>query len=146
MAAAGLALAVTGIHPAPSQPDVPAGADLPMVLLAGAAYFSVSFLLVEAAIALHSRAPLLRTLRAALPFQALVSLVLIAAAPLVAVVMNAQSAWLVLLFAFPLAAIYMNAPLSVQREHQAPHDDLTALPNPKLLIPQTSEALGDAAR
>jgi hypothetical protein len=123
MAAAGLALAATGIHPAPHRPF--AGADLPKVLLAGAAYFTVSFLLVQAAIALHSRAPLLRTLRAALPFQALVSLVLIAAAPLVAVVMNADSAWLVLLFAFPLAAIYMNAALSVQREHQAHHDELT---------------------
>jgi diguanylate cyclase (GGDEF)-like protein len=146
MAAAGLALALTGTHPAPNQPDVPAGADLPTVLLAGAAYFLVSFLLVEAAIALHARAPLLRTLRAALPFQALVSLVLIAAAPLVAVVMNADSAWLVLLFAFPLAAIYMNAALSVQREHQAHHDELTGLPNRKLLVRQTNEALGDAAR
>jgi diguanylate cyclase (GGDEF)-like protein len=146
MAAAGLALALTGIHPAPQHPAVPQGADLPMVLLAGAAYFSVSFLLVEAAIALHSRAPLWRTLRSALPFQALVSLVLIAAAPLVAVVMHADSAWLVLLFAFPLAAIYMNAALSVQREHQAHHDELTGLSNRKLLIRQTNEALGDAAR
>ncbi len=146
MAAAGLALTLTGIHPAPAQPLMLAGADLPKVLLAGAVYFSVSFLLVEAAIALHSRAPLLRTLRAALPFQALVSLVLIAAAPLVAVVMAADSAWLVLLFAFPLAAIYMNAALSVQREHQAHHDELTGLSNRKLLIRQTSEALADAAR
>jgi diguanylate cyclase (GGDEF)-like protein len=146
MAAAGLALALTGIHPAPDAPYAPAGRALPMVLLAGAAYFAVSFLLVEAAIALHSRAPLLRTIRAALPLQALVSLVLIAAAPLVAVVMHANSAWLVLLFAFPLAAIFMNAALSVQREHQAHHDELTGLSNRKLLIRQTNEALGDAAR
>ena len=69
---------------------------------------------------------------------------LIAAAPLVAVVMAADSAWLVLLFAFPLAAIYMNAAMSVQREHQAHHDELTGLSNRKLLIRQTSEALAEA--
>jgi len=146
MAAAGLALAITGLHPAPARPLVPSGADLPSVLLAGAACFAVSFLLVGVAIARHSRAPLLRTLRVALPFQALVNLVLIAAAPLVAVVMGADSAWLVLLFAFPLAAIYMNAAMSVQREHQAHHDELTGLSNRKLLIRQTGEALADASR
>jgi len=146
MGAAGLALAVSGIHPAPEHPVRIEGADLPAVLLAGVAYFAVSFVLIQGAIALHSRAPLLRTLRAALPFQVLVSLVLIAAAPLVAVVMDADSAWLVLLFAFPLAAIYMNAALSVQREHQAHHDELTGLSNRKLLIRQTNEALADAAR
>ena len=146
LAAAGLALAVTGIHPVPAQPYVPSGAELPLVLLAGLAYFLANFLLVGVAIALHSRVSLARTFRSALPFQALVNLVLIAAAPLVAVVMAANSAWLVLLFAFPLAAIYMNAALSVQREHQAHHDELTGLSNRKLLIRQTSEALTDAAR
>jgi diguanylate cyclase (GGDEF)-like protein len=146
MAAAGLALALTGLHPAPNHPLVPSGADLPMVLFAGAAYFAVNFVLVGVAIGLHSRVPLLRSLRLSLPFQALVNLVLIAAAPLVAVVMAADSAWLVLLFAFPLAAIYMNAALSVQREHQAHHDELTGLSNRKLLIRQTGDALADAAR
>jgi diguanylate cyclase (GGDEF)-like protein len=146
MAAAGLALAVTGLHPDPARPLVHIGDDLPIVLFAGAACFAVNFVLVGVAIAQHSRTPLLRSLRMALPFQALVNLVLIAAAPLVAVVMAADSAWLVLLFAFPLAAIYMNAAMSVQREHQAHHDELTGLSNRKLLIRQTSEALADAAR
>jgi diguanylate cyclase (GGDEF)-like protein len=146
MAAAGLALAITGVHPDPSRPLVPSGRDLPMVLFAGAACFAVNFLLVGVAIAQHSRTPLLRSLRVALPFQALVNLVLIAAAPLVAVVMAADSAWLVLLFAFPLAALYMNAAMSVQREHQAHHDELTGLSNRKLLIRQTSEALGACTR
>src|ERR1700683_3460551 len=78
MAAAGLVLALTGIHPAPDHPLVPSGADLPKVLLAGAAYFVVNFLLLGVAIALHSRVALLRSLRVTLPFQALVNLVLIA--------------------------------------------------------------------
>jgi diguanylate cyclase (GGDEF)-like protein len=146
MAAAGLALAVTGLHSTPAHPLDPSGADLPMVLFAGVAYFAVNFVLLGVAIALHSRVPLVRSLRVALPFQAVVNLVLIAAAPLVAVVMAADSAWLVLLFAFPLAAIYMNAAMSVQREHQAHHDELTGLSNRKLLIRQTSDALADAGR
>ena len=146
MAAAGLALAVIGFRSATTRPPVISGADLPSVLFAGAAFFAVNFLLAGTAGALHSRAPLPRSLRAELPSQALVYLVLIAAAPLVAVVMAADSAWLVLLFAFPLAAIYMNAARSVQREHQAFHDELTGLSNRKLLIRQTGEALDAAAR
>ena len=147
MAAAGLVLAVAGRSPGAGPAlTCPHGAELSLVLLAGLAYFVVNFLLVGVAIALHSRASLLRTLRSALPFQALVNLVLIAAAPLVAVVMATNSALLVLLFAFPLAAIYINAAMSVQREHQAHHDELTGLSNRKLLIRQTSEALTEAAR
>ena len=42
-----------------------------------------------------------------------------------------RSALLVLLFAFPLAAIYVNAAISVQREHQAHHDELTGLREPQ---------------
>ncbi|HEY1622084.1 MAG TPA: EAL domain-containing protein, partial [Streptosporangiaceae bacterium] len=52
----------------------------------------------------------------------------------------------VLLFAFPLAAIYVNAAVSVQREHQAHHDELTGLSNRKLLIRRTNDALAQAAR
>ena len=80
-----------------------------MVLPAALAYFAVKFLLVTSAVALHERTPLVKTLRAALPYQAFVNLVLLATAPLVAVVMSVHSALLVLLFAFPLAAIYVNA-------------------------------------
>ena len=117
-----------------------------MVVPAGLAYFVVNFLLVTTAIALHERTPLIKTLRAALPYQAFVNLVLLATAPLVAVVMSVHSALLVLLFAFPLAAIYVNAAMSVQREHQAHHDELTGLSNRKLLIRRTNDALAQAAR
>ncbi len=146
LCAAGLVLLVFGLHPSPAHPWDPNGHDLFVVLPAAAAYFAVNFLLVGTAIALHSRASLIKTLRTALPYQAFVSLVLLATGPLVAVVMGAGSALLVLLFAFPLAAIYVNAAMSVQREHQAHHDELTGLSNRKLLIRRTNDALAQAAR
>src|SRR6204780_5092902 len=146
MCAAGLVLLVFGLHPSPAHPWDPNGHDLFVVVPAAAAYFGVNFLLVGTAIGLHSRASLVKTLRNALPYQAFVNLVLLATAPLVAVVMNTHSALLVLLFAFPLAAIYVNAAMSVQREHQAHHDELTGLSNRKLLIRRTNDALAQAAR
>ena len=55
MAAAGLALAVAGFRPATTRPSVISGADLPSVLFAGAAFFTVNFLLAGTAGALHSQ-------------------------------------------------------------------------------------------
>jgi diguanylate cyclase (GGDEF)-like protein len=148
MGAAGLTLAAAGVFPSPAH-WIPRGSHLQLqlllVLAAAAAYFAVNFLLVGVAIALHSRAPTWRTLQANLPYQAFIHLVLLASAPLVVVVMAANSALLVLLFAFPLAAIYINAAMSAQREHQAHHDELTGLCNRKLLTRRTDEALAKAA-
>jgi diguanylate cyclase (GGDEF)-like protein len=144
LAAAGLVLAATGIRPAPGHPWIPAGAQLPELALAALAYFAVNYLLVGVAIALHSRAQIAATLRAAFPYQVFVNIVLLSAGPLVAVVMAARSPALVLLFAFPLAAFYANAVILVQREHQAHHDELTGLSNRQLLVRKTSQALASA--
>jgi diguanylate cyclase (GGDEF)-like protein len=145
MAAAGLVLAVTGIHPRPLVPWLPDGGQLLAVALAAGAYFLVNFGLVGVAVALHARSPLLATFRKELPYQAFVSLVLLSAAPLVVVVMG-RSVLLVLLFLLPLTAIYVNAAVSLQREHQAYHDDLTGLPNRTFLLRRTAQALWEAAR
>ncbi|MBO0775073.1 MAG: EAL domain-containing protein [Actinobacteria bacterium] len=145
LGAAWLILDLTGIHGRPLAPWVPDNGQLPALALAAAAYFATNFVLVCSAVALHERAPMLATCRQALPYQAFVNLVLLAAAPLVAVVMD-RSALLVLLFLLPLTAIYANAAMSVQREHQALHDELTGLPNRTLLLRRTGEALAEAAR
>ena len=97
LGAAGLVLSAAGIHPQPLAPWLPQGEQLLAVALAAIAYFAVNAVLVDVAVALHSRAPVAATLRAALPSQAFVNLVLLSAAPLVAVVMG-RSALLVLLF------------------------------------------------
>jgi diguanylate cyclase (GGDEF)-like protein len=145
LAAAGLALAAAGLHPSPSHPWLPSGAGLPGVALAAIAFFIVNFLLVGRAIALHARAPYGRTFRARLPYQAFVNFVLLSAAPLVVVVVSRSPLLLVLLL-LPLTAIYVNAEISLQREHQAHHDELTGLSNRKLLVRRTGEALAEASR
>jgi diguanylate cyclase (GGDEF)-like protein len=145
LAAAGLALAAIGVRPSPAHPWMPTGDTLWVVLPAALAYFVVSFALVEVAIAMHARTPIGRTLLSDLPHRGFAGLVLLASAPLVTVVMADHSGLLVLLFAFPLAAVYINAAMSVRREHQAHHDELTGLCNRKLLIRRTGEALEAAA-
>jgi diguanylate cyclase (GGDEF)-like protein len=145
LGAGGLVLALAGIHPRPLAPWMPGGGQLLVIGLAAVAYFAVNFLLVGVAVALHERAPALTTLRKHLPYQAFVSLVLLSAAPLVVVVMG-RSVLLVLLFLLPLIAIYVNATISLQREHQAHHDDLTGLPNRTFLLRRTNEALAEVSR
>lgn len=122
---------------------LPGGAELLVVAVAGAAYFATNLMLVECAVAMHERAPLHRMLGKDFGQRLFVNLVLLSLAPLVVVTMT-QSVWLVPLFAFPLAALYTSASLSVKREHQVNHDELTGLANRKLLFLRTQEALSDA--
>ena len=141
MAAAGLTLGALGVWPSPAHPWLPTGGTLWVVPPAALAYFAVNFSLLEVATALHARVPIARTLLADLPYQGFAGLVLLATAPLVTVVMADHSGLIVALFAFPLAAVYVNAAMSVRREDQAHHDELTGLCNRKLLIRRTGEAL-----
>ena len=145
LGAAGLVLSAAGTHPQPLAPWLPEGGQLLAVAFAAIAYCAVNVVLVDVAVALHARTPVAATLRAALPSQALVNLVLLSAAPLVAVVMG-RSALLVLLFLLPMSAIHASAAMSVRREHQAHHDELTGLPNRALLLRRTDDALLEVAR
>ena len=122
---------------------IPEGPQLLVVAAAGGAYFVVNLLLVECATAMYERVPLRRILLKNLGHRVFVGSVLLSLAPLVVVAM-AHSVWLVPLFFFPLAALYTSATLSLKREHQANHDELTALANRKLLVLRTEEALEEA--
>ncbi|MGW4641432.1 putative bifunctional diguanylate cyclase/phosphodiesterase [Sphaerisporangium sp. NPDC004334] len=141
--AAAVVLAAFGHHPHPAAPWVPEGTDIAAVALAAVAYFVVRGLLVCGAVALHERRSLPRVIRTSIGHQSLVYAALLGLAPLVVVVMSRSPA-LTPLFVAPLAALYFTASLSVRRDHQAMHDGLTSLPNRKLLIVRTEEALAEA--
>ncbi|WP_113699770.1 putative bifunctional diguanylate cyclase/phosphodiesterase [Nonomuraea lactucae] len=143
LTAAAVVLGVFGIVPGPARPWVPAGSDLLAIGLAGVAYFAVRAALVSGAVALHERRSITRVLRATVGPQSLVYAGLLGLAPLVVVVMS-RAPEMVPLFVAPLAAVYFTATLSMRRDHQAMHDELTGLPNRKMLIVSTEEALAEA--
>ncbi|WP_329256226.1 bifunctional diguanylate cyclase/phosphodiesterase [Actinoallomurus sp. NBC_01490] len=141
--AAGLTLLAFGITASPSHVWVPDGADLLPMALAGTAYFLVNSGLVNAAIAFHERGSMLKAMRWNFGLQLLVHAALLGLAPLVTVAMS-RSAAFVPLFVLPFIAVYLNASVSLSREYQAMHDALTGLPNRKLLIVRTEQALAEA--
>ena len=143
LTAAAVVLGVFGIVPDAAATWVPGGGDLPALALAGIAYFATRAMLVCGAVALHERRPLARVLRGTVGPQGLVYAALLGLAPPVVVVMH-HSPGLVPLFVAPLAAVYFTATLSMRRDHQAMHDELTGLPNRKMLIVSTEEALAEA--
>jgi diguanylate cyclase (GGDEF)-like protein len=135
-----------GVHMTSREAWVPkTTGGLGIVALAAVVCFAVGYLLTASGRALYAREPLQRTVRRTLPYEGLVGLVLFATAPLVDVVIKTGSVLLVLLFAFPLGAIYVSAAISMQREHQAHHDELTGLANRTLLMRRLATALAEAA-
>jgi diguanylate cyclase (GGDEF)-like protein len=124
---------------------IPDGHDVWKILLAASACFVVNFLLIGVAIALHARKPIGQTLRSQLAYQAMTSTVLYATGTLVAVVIYTCATLFLLLFAVPLIAFHVAAAISVQREHQAHHDELTGLPNRALLMRTLAKTLEQAA-
>ncbi|MFC4007829.1 putative bifunctional diguanylate cyclase/phosphodiesterase [Nonomuraea purpurea] len=143
LTAAAVVLGMFGIVPSPALPWVPGSGDVLPIVLAGIAYFAVRATLVSGAVALHERRSITRVLKSTSGPQSLVYAGLLGLAPLVVVVMN-HSPGLVPLFVAPLAAVYFTATLSMRRDHQAMHDELTGLPNRKMLIVSTEEALAEA--
>ncbi|HET9895003.1 MAG TPA: EAL domain-containing protein [Streptosporangiaceae bacterium] len=145
LGAAELVLLLFRASPYAHHPWSPRDGKGGVLLLAALAYFALNFTMVAMAHSLRTRSPIKSVLKANLRYQIAASVVLFATAPLVTVAMATGSPIIVALFAFPLATIYVSAAMSVQREHQANHDELTGLVNRKLLAKRGNEALARAA-
>ncbi len=145
LGAAALVLFAFGDSPTPRDPWMPHDGSGSVLLLAALAYFLLNFAMVAVAQSLRTRSPIRSVVEANLRYQIAASVVLFATAPLVTIAMETDSPLIVALFAFPLATIYVSAALSVQREHQANHDELTGLVSRKLLAKRGNEALARAA-
>lgn len=126
------------------QTWLPAVGELLSVALAGAGYFVTNRVLVLCAVAMHERVALRQVMSKGMLRQARLHAVLLSLAPLVVVAGN-HSVLFVPLFALPLSALHTSALLSVKRDHQANHDELTSLANRKLLTVRARQEI-DRAR
>jgi diguanylate cyclase (GGDEF)-like protein len=113
-------------------------------LLAAAVYFTANLVLVGGVIALHTSQPLTDVLREDLRVQGLDSAILLALAPITAVI-SARSLALVPLIALPLLGVQRNAWIAAQRQHESLHDGLTGLPNRALFRIRSEQALREAS-
>jgi diguanylate cyclase (GGDEF)-like protein len=142
LAAAYLVLALFGQSAHMDRPEhINAGA-LPVIALAGAAYFLVNMLLVGTVVSLKFHTPWREEFLDEFGVQAVSTGTMTALSPLVILAAD-RSPWLVPLLLVPLYAMYQSAAVSMTQQQQATHDSLTGLPNRKLLLEQAHEVLGD---
>jgi diguanylate cyclase (GGDEF)-like protein len=137
--AAGAVLLIAGSFPLTSI----TGDELPIVLLAAAAFFATNHVLACVACALLARLPILDYLREDLAFQAWTAGCVLAFAPALLASADASVALVPVCFV-PMLAVYVGGRQAAMSSHRAHHDGLTSLPNRSSLAEAVHEALDGA--
>jgi diguanylate cyclase (GGDEF)-like protein len=119
------------------------GGELPVILLAAAAFFATNHLLACVAGALLARLPIVAYLREDLAFQAWTAGCVLAFAPALLASADASLALVPVCFV-PMLAVYFGGRQAAISSHRAHHDALTGLPNRSSLSETLQEALGGA--
>jgi diguanylate cyclase (GGDEF)-like protein len=138
-----LTLLVFGKHATPQSPVEVTGGMLPAIVVAGVVFFLLNNWFVTQALALRNRSSLRSEFFANWGYQVGSTGALIGLAPIVVLVMERGPA-LVPLLVLPLFAVYATAAMSLERERQALHDELTGLPNRKLLFQKARDGIDTA--
>jgi diguanylate cyclase (GGDEF)-like protein len=117
--------------------------ELLWVVAAGAAFFLVNMAAMTVMLVLDNDTTLWAIVRDELPFQALVTGMLLAIAPIVVLV--AESTPLLILVIFiPMVVAYRTLKIARDKDYQALHDGLTGLPNRVLFFRRVEAALREA--
>jgi diguanylate cyclase (GGDEF)-like protein len=119
------------------------GGELPMVLLAAAAFFATNHVLACVAGALLARLPILGYLHEDLGFQAWTAGCVLGFAPALLASADASVALVPVCFV-PMLAVYVGGRQAVISNHRARHDELTGLPNRSALADTLQEELDGA--
>jgi diguanylate cyclase (GGDEF)-like protein len=144
IASAGLVMAAAGRAPSLAHPlSRLTGWDLPWIIGAWVAYFTVNLFLVSGALAWMDS--FLGMVTDDFVNYAATTFSVIAMSPLI-VVLAQTAAMLLPLLLIPLLLVYQTAQMSLEKEHQAGHDPLTGLPNRKKLQASLAEALTHSRR
>jgi diguanylate cyclase (GGDEF)-like protein len=121
------------------------GDELPIVLLAAAAFFATNHLLACVAGALLAGLPIVGYLREDLAFQAWTAGCVLAFAPALLASADASAALVPVCFV-PMLAVYVGGRQAATSSHRAHHDGLTGLANRSSLAETLQEALEGAER
>jgi diguanylate cyclase (GGDEF)-like protein len=121
------------------------GGELPVVLLAAAAFFATNHVLACVAGALLCRLPIVGYLREDLAFQAWTAGCVLAFAPALLASADASAALVPVCFV-PMLAVYVGGRQAAMSSHRAHHDGLTGLANRSSLAETLQEALRGAER
>jgi diguanylate cyclase (GGDEF)-like protein len=119
-----------------------ASGQLPAMMLAAVAFFSVNVLIVNTAIALYQDVPVASYFRNNWSFVVITGGVVLLVAPIV-LAAAAYTVAIVPLCLAPVVAMYNSVHQSARNEHAARHDSLTGLPNRTAFHETITEAIQD---